>query len=1226
MKGRAMHAEDPAETPTLDAFEAGSLLGGLPQSQVERSRLLQAFLDHSAEAFFVSRVTDGRIVYVNRRCCTLSGYTQAELLSMSVRDISDIFNSQSFSARIEEYRRVGRISFETIHRLKGGRSIPVEVSLSYVPGIDGGVDHTVGVVRSLEERERVAVALRETEARWRQALERRESLSRSLVRLSQALESIQQAADVIDVVQQEIHLTLGLDNVWLYQLDESRRTLRLLSCLGPEAEFGSDERLTRLGVADSPWLQRVLGSGLPVLIRDLDDRQDLSDADRRYLGLGRCRMLMAVALRQHDRPLGLLGCGRFTGEGKPGATGAVVDHAAADIEFLASVSERVSVTLDRIRIHSELRSAFERLQSSEAVLRHAQSVAEVGHWTYDVASGLFHDSGPLAQALGLGPDARFSFEQLLHVVFPEDRPRLIQVWRPVPDRQPREFEFRYRMGAQVRWIQVRAEAQFNAFNWIVRVIGVSRDITARRLSELVQRTRLAVLDRVVRADRLSEVLDEVAHRLEEVHAEWHVAIVLVDQHDGRARTVAAPTLPDWFSERLDRLGVALGAGSSGSALYLGDPVLVTELADSSYWQDLHPEIERLGARSGWSLPFKDETGRVLGSFSVYRAEPGLPCQAARTLLDEFVDIVALAVQRVQAGEALRQAATVFESTHDGVLITDLRSNIVAVNQAYCRITGYPESMLLGCNPSMLQSGRHDAAFYRQLWDSVNQQGYWQGEMWNRRRSGELYPQWVTISTVRDDRGEPSHYVGVCTDISRIKQSEQQLERLAHYDPLTGLPNRLLAQSRLAHALERARHPGSGLAVLFIDLDRFKGVNDSLGHAMGDELLAAFAQRLLTQIEPTDTLARLGGDEFLLIRERVDHPSEVASLGQSLIDALETPFLMASGQVLFMTASIGVSLFPDDGTTADELIQHADSAMYQSKLGGRSTLRFYTESLTHAANERLDLELRMRRALGRSDEFHLRFQPVLTVQPDRGCRRIGVEALLRWDCPGRGAVDPARFISLAEETGLILPLGEWVLDAACRQARAWLEQGQGLGVAVNLSPRQFRQAGLVETIRTALRTHQLPPELLELEITESVLMDCPQTAIETLQALRRLGVQLAIDDFGTGYSSLAYLKRFPVHKLKIDQSFVRELAQQTSDQAIVQATITMAHSLGMTTQAEGVETLSQFRLLRRMGCDFVQGYLFGAAQPAGSISLSSSGRRSDSVGVPGAPVAARPSRS
>lgn len=1203
-----------------DAFEAGSA-DGLPASLFERSRLLQAFLDHSAEAFFVSRVVDGRIVYVNQQCCILSGYTQAELLQMSVRDISDIYTSQSFAARIEEYRRVGRISFETTHRLKGGRRIPVEVSLSYVPGVGGGVDHTVGVVRSLEERERVALALRETEARWRQALERRESMSHSLVRLSQALEGVQQAADVIDAVQRELHLTLGLDNVWIYQLDEGQRSLRLLSCLGPDAHFGQDERLTRIAVADSPLLQRALGTVTPVVVPDLSTMRDLSETDKQRLSLSRCRLLLTLALRQHDRPLGLLGCGSFEAAGQPVA---IVEPGATDLEYFASVGERVSATLDRIRIHSELRLAFERLQSSEAVLRHAQSVAEVGHWTYDVSSGLFHDSGPLAQALGLGPEARFSFEQLLQVVFPEDRPRLIQVWRPVPDRQPREFEFRYRLGAQVRWIQVRAEAQFNAINWIVRVIGVSRDITARRLSELVQRTRLAVLDRVVRADRLTEVLDEVAHRLEEVHADWHVAIVLVDLHDGRARTVAAPTLPSWFCERLDRLGIALGAGSSGSALYLGDPVLVAELAHSSYWQDLRPEIERLGARSGWSLPFKDETGRVLGSFSVYRAEPGLPCQAAESLLDEFVDIVALAVQRVQAGEALRQAAAVFESTHDGVLITDLHSNIVAVNQAYCRITGYPESMLLGRNPRMLQSGRHDEAFYRQLWDSVQTLGYWQGEMWNRRRSGELYPQWVTISTVRDDRGEPSHYVGVCTDISRIKQSEQQLERLAHYDPLTGLPNRLLAQSRLAHALQRARDSQAQLAVLFIDLDRFKGVNDSLGHAMGDELLAAFAQRLLTQIGSTDTLARLGGDEFLLIREHIDHPNEVASLGQSLIDALETPFLMASGQVLFMTASIGVSLFPDDGSTADELIQHADSAMYQSKLGGRSTLRFYTEALTQAANERLDLELQIRRALSNAQEFRLHYQPVLTVPAERGCRRIGVEALLRWTIPGRGAVDPARFIGLAEETGLILPLGEWVLDAACRQARVWLEQGAGMSVAVNLSPRQFRQADLVETVRAVLKAHQLPPELLELEITESVLMDCPQTGIETLQALRRLGVQLAIDDFGTGYSSLAYLKRFPVHKLKIDQSFVRGLAQQSSDQAIVQATITMAHSLGLTTQAEGVESLSQFRLLRRMGCDFVQGHLFGAAQAAESIKPSRSGRRSDSVAEP--ETQARPSRS
>jgi diguanylate cyclase (GGDEF)-like protein/PAS domain S-box-containing protein len=624
-------------------------------------------------------------------------------------------------------------------------------------------------------------------------------------------------------------------------------------------------------------------------------------------------------------------------------------------------------------------------------------------------------------------------------------------------------------------------------------------------------------------------------------------------------------------------------------------VWVEDVQTSAYWQDFRADADRLGMRSCWSTPFKDETGRVQGTFAVYRSQPGLPSQAEIELLTEFIDIAALAVQRVRAGEALRQAAAVFESTHDGVLITDLNANIVAVNQAYCRITGYGEQALLGQSPSMLQSGRHDPDFYNRLWTSVKAHGYWQGEMWNRHRSGELYPQWVTISTVRDERGEPSHYVGVCTDITRIKQSEQQLEHLAHYDPLTALPNRLLAQSRLRHALERASTPSSStqaLAVLFIDLDRFKTVNDSLGHPAGDELLAGFARRTQDLLSEVDTLARLGGDEFLLLLEDIHGPSQVAAQAQALLDALVSPFLLSSGQVLYVTASIGVSLYPEDGRTADELIQHADSAMYQAKAQGRNTYRFYTEALTRSAHERLELELQMRRALAR-DEFKLHYQPILPTHRDGW---VGVEALLRWDCPGRGPVEPSRFITLAEETGLIIPLGEWVLRAACQQARLWLDAGEPLCVAVNLSARQFALSDLVKTIADILLETGLPPQWLELEITESILMEHPEVAIETLRRLRALGLRLSIDDFGTGYSSLAYLTRFTVDKLKIDQSFVKGLPQQHSQLAIVRAIITMAHSLGMVTLAEGVENAAQYRALRRAGCDLMQGHWFCPALP------------------------------
>jgi diguanylate cyclase (GGDEF)-like protein len=458
---------------------------------------------------------------------------------------------------------------------------------------------------------------------------------------------------------------------------------------------------------------------------------------------------------------------------------------------------------------------------------------------------------------------------------------------------------------------------------------------------------------------------------------------------------------------------------------------------------------------------------------------------------------------------------------------------------------------------------------------------------------------VTLSVVRDDAGQPSHYVGVCTDITQAKHSELQLERLAHYDALTGLPNRLLGQSRLAHALERAAREQSQLAVLFIDLDHFKTINDSLGHPVGDELLTAFAQRALARLRAQDTLARLGGDEFLLILENIDEPQDAAWVAQALLDTLKLPFTLASGLELFIGASMGIALYPRDGSDADALIQHADSAMYQAKTQGRQTLRFYTDALTRHANERLALEAALRRALV-NDELTLHYQPQLLCGADGVARLCGVEALVRWQHPDFGLTLPGRFIALAEDTGLIHALGEQVLASACRQARRWLDQGRDLCVAVNLSARQFVQPDLVGRVRQVLVDTGLPAARLELEITESALIDRPELAIETLRDLRSLGVRMAIDDFGTGYSSLAYLKRLPVSRLKIDHSFVAGLPGDDRDRAIVQAIVTMAHSLAMTTLAEGVETPEQWASLRALGCDGLQGHLCAPAMTVAEL--------------------------
>ena len=565
-------------------------------------------------------------------------------------------------------------------------------------------------------------------------------------------------------------------------------------------------------------------------------------------------------------------------------------------------------------------------------------------------------------------------------------------------------------------------------------------------------------------------------------------------------------------------------------------------------------------------------------------------------------IVALArdiSERLQAEEKLRQAAVVFENAQEGIVVTDREARILAVNQAFCDITGYDEAEVIGATPAKFKSGRHDAGFYKAMWHDLIETGRWQGEVWDRRRNGELFPKWLSISAVRDASGQTVRYVSLFADITHLKESEARLEHLAHFDPLTELPNRLLFNSRLEHAVEQARRHDQRIALLFLDLDRFKTVNDSLGHPAGDELLIAVARRIRKRLRLEDTLARLGGDEFVILLEQLEEAQTAAVVADDLLQVLGAPIQLSGGHEVFIGASIGISLFPDDAGNATRLVSSADAALYHAKEQGRNTYCFYTDALTTAANEHLALETRLRRALERS-EFVLHYQPLIDI---RTGQPVGVEALVRWQPPGEDLVPPGLFIPIAEETGLIVPLGQWILRAACAQARAWLDAGlPPLLMAVNLSGRQFQSADMVELVRTVLADTGLPARYLELELTESVVMGQAEQSIATLDALKALGVRLAIDDFGTGYSSLAYLKRFPIDKLKIDQSFVQGLADDADDREIATTIIAMARSLKLEVLAEGVETEQQLDILRSLGCAAYQGFLF--SRPVSAEALPS----------------------
>ncbi len=850
-------------------------------------------------------------------------------------------------------------------------------------------------------------------------------------------------------------------------------------------------------------------------------------------------------------------------------------------------------TLEKVLHQAELARERVRLQVTSDRLSHVLATSPVIFYMLRLDQGIATPiwvSGNIQRLLDYTIEQALQPEWWSSHLHPEDRDAAMARAGELGQTGQITHDYRFSDGqGRIRWIHDELRLTQNG-----EALGAWSDITELKLTEQLRETRIAMLDGLASDRPLPMILEEIARRLEAIQPDMQVSIQVCDSRDGKLNTVAAPSLPAFFNAALEGLEPEFGRGACGTAAATGEPVIVADIRSHPYCVPFVELANRADLRACWSIPFKDKSGAVLGIFNIHYRQPRTPLQAELDLIGEFARIAGLAVERSRADAILRQAAAVLQSTGEGVVVTDLKPRIVSVNRAFTTITGYTAAEVLGKNPSMLQSGREDRAFFRAMRKKIKETGHWQGEVWNRRKNGELFPQLLTISTVRDSDGLPSNYVGVMTDLSQIKDSEARLEHLAHYDPLTTLPNRLLLQSRLGHSLDTAERLQQRLAVLYIDLDRFKNINDSLGHPAGDVLLEALAQRLQEHLPGENTLGRLGGDEFLLIRENLERPEDAAGIAKNLIALLDQPFRLPSGHEVYVGASIGISLYPEDGTTSTELIQHADVAVYQAKEAGRNTYSFYTPALTLIANERLELEARLRVALLQG-EFLLHFQPQVDI---RGGVVIGCEALVRWNNPQQGLIAPGRFIPMAEETGLIVPLGEWVLRQACVQAKHWHDLGMSqLSLAVNLSARQLRQPDIVARIAGILAETGLPAAALKLELTESMIMDRGDEAIALLQSLKDLGLRLSIDDFGTGYSSLAYLKRFPIDELKIDQSFVRDIPNDSDDNEIATAIIGMAHGLRLNVMAEGVETEAQRDFLLKHGCNTYQGYLFSRPLPA-----------------------------
>jgi len=544
-----------------------------------------------------------------------------------------------------------------------------------------------------------------------------------------------------------------------------------------------------------------------------------------------------------------------------------------------------------------------------------------------------------------------------------------------------------------------------------------------------------------------------------------------------------------------------------------------------------------------------------------------------------------------AEEKGQLAASVFENTQDGIIITDVDTNIISVNPAFEHITGYSAGEAIGKKLSFIHSKKQSEKFYQDMWQEINNRGFWRGELWNQRKNGSSFPQWLTISAVKNDSGQTLSYVSVFSDISAIKKSEQRLTWMAYHDPLTNLANRTLFSERLGHGIARASRDNTLLAVIFLDFDNFKHINDSMGHKTGDEFLIGVAKRLNGILRESDTLARFGGDEFTLLIENYKCLSEINNITQKITQSFKKPFIV-DGNEIYISISMGISIFPNNGNDADTLLRNADSAMYRAKKSGGGCLNFYTSELTESARKRILVETGIRKAI-KNNELQLHFQPQFDALNNE---LIGAEALVRWHSPDMGEMSPGLFIPIAEESSVINELGAWVMEEACKQTARWMKMNfNSFRIAVNISVRQIQQTDFVKQVMDILESTGLPGDKLELEVTEGVVLHAAET--QCLRRLRERGISISIDDFGTGYSSLSYLRDLPVDRLKIDQSFVRDIGRNQRDEAIVRAVIAMGHAHGLEITAEGVEEFEQQEFLRNEGCNELQGYLLGKPMPA-----------------------------
>jgi diguanylate cyclase (GGDEF)-like protein/PAS domain S-box-containing protein len=836
------------------------------------------------------------------------------------------------------------------------------------------------------------------------------------------------------------------------------------------------------------------------------------------------------------------------------------------------------------------------LVASEARWKFAIEGAGDGLWDWNIQTGKAFYSPRYKTMLGFTEDEiGDTADEWTKRIHPDDAPGVYAALQPYMDGKPGSAAVEFRMlckDGSWQWTAGRGMVvERDADGKPVRMIGTNSDITSRKQAEQYEHFRRHTMEQLAANAPLAALLETIVRSVEELHPAMLCSILLLDADGRHLIKGVAPSLPDFYNAALDGIEIGVGVGSCGTAAFTGERVIVTDISTHPYWAPYKDLAASAGLGACWSQPIRGTSGQVLGTFAIYHRAPHTPVQADIDLIEQTANLTSIAIERRQAQEKLQLAAGVFTHAREAIMITGPDSNIMDVNATFTRITGYTREESLGQNPRMLSSGRQGTEFYAALWQSLSTEGYWSGEIWNRRKSGEVYAVMQTISAVRDAQGNAQHFVALFSDITAIKEHQSQLEHIAHFDALTNLPNRVLLADRLQQAMAQAQRRGQQLAVAYLDLDGFKAINDRHGHEAGDQVLIALAQRMKDALREGDTLARLGGDEFVAVLIDLEDTSASVPLLNRLLAAAALP--VPVGELsLQVSASLGVTFFPQtQEIEADQLLRQADQAMYQAKVAGKNRYHVFDaeqDSSIRGHHESLE---RIRLALARG-EFVLHYQPKVNM---RSGQVVGAEALIRWQHPERGLLPPGTFLPVIEDNPMAVDVGEWVIGAALTQIAAWRATGLDLPVSVNIGARQLQQADFVERLQAILARHpQVHPGCIELEVLEtSALADMAQVS-QVIEDCAQMGVKFALDDFGTGYSSLTYLKRLRVALLKIDQSFVRDMLDDPDDLAILQGVIGLAAAFKREVIAEGVETVEHGTALLHLGCELAQGY--GIARP------------------------------